>query len=294
MRYINTDNFILIIIVIGLVYYFFNLIYLKPRARKKYESEIESFLNGYDYYLRLNTDQKTLFINIIKRFNSNLKYYGKDGLNITPEMKIIIGAGFAKLSMGRDFIRLYTFHTIVIFPHSYKAIEQRVKYLGKTSLQGYISLSWEDILKGNANLHDGVNLVIHELAHALVIEMMQSQPEFVFEYSIVKHIFYCGKKEIEAVKNGKEPVFRKYAYSSPHEFFSIAVEVFFELPEKLIEHYWGTYRDLCVLFKQNPLKNEIGNISWDSILKYPHEPETFNDYTPTDNYIPFCLDYNKL
>lgn len=283
-----------IIFIIAGIAILFNLFYLAPQARKKYESEIESVISGYDYYLRLNSEQKKRFINIIKRFNSDLKYYGKEGLSVTAEMKIIIGAGFAKLSMGRDFKRLYTFHTIVIFPSSYKATEQKVKYLGKTSLQGYISLSWEDILKGESNLHDGINLVIHELSHALVIEMMQSQPEFVFEYSVVKHIYYNGKKEIEAVENGKEPIFRKYAYSSPHEFFSIAVEVFFELPEKLIENYWGLYRDLCVLFKQNPLKNEIGNISWDSILKYPHEPETFNDYTPTDNYIPFCLDYNKL
>lgn len=283
-----------IIFIIAVIAILFNIFYLAPLARKKYEAEIESVISGYDYYLRLNSEQKKRFINIIKRFNSDLKYYGKEGLSVTAEMKIIIGAGFAKLSMGRDFKRLYTFHTIVIFPSSYKATEQKVKYLGKTSLQGYISLSWEDILKGESNLHDGINLVIHELSHALVIEMMQSQPEFVFEYSIVKHIYYNGKKEIEAVENGKEPIFRKYAYSSPHEFFSIAVEVFFELPEKLIENYWGLYRDLCVLFKQNPLKNEIGNISWDSILKYPHEPETLNDYTPTDNYIPFCLNYNKL
>ncbi len=264
-------------------------IFLKPKSNLVYFNEVSSFLMKYEYFNKLNFEKKEIFVDIIREFNKHIKYYGNDSLVISDEMKIIIGAGFAKLCIGNNIKRLYSFTSIFVYPKAYKNEDRKTKYLGKTSINGFISISWEDILKSEADLHDGVNLAIHEFSHALVVEMMQFQVEFELEYFMVRQIYYTGKKEIEAVENGKEPLFRKYAYSSPHEFFAVVVEIFFELPEKLIKHHWKTYRNLCVLFRQNPMNNEIGKINWRSILDFPHELGIFNSIAQAKKYGPFEL-----
>lgn len=263
--------------------------FIIPKSSLNYYTTVSLILSKYEYFTKLNSEQKQQFAEIIRIFNKHIKYYGNNGLTITKEIKIIIGAGFAKLCLGNDFRRLYSFNSILVFPKAYKNVDRKTKYLGKTSIKGFISISWEDILKSEADLHDGVNLALHEFAHALVVEMMQFQAEFEIEYFMVRQIYYTGKKEIEAVENGKEPIFRKYAYSSPHEFFAVAVEIFFELPEKLIKHHWKTYRNFCVLFRQNPLNNEIGKINLKSILDFPHEPGLFNNIEHTCYYGPFTF-----
>ncbi len=273
------------------IYFLYNFVNSNILSSKKNHYDLVcSVLSRYEYFSKLDNENQLKFAEIIRKFNKRINFKGRDGLTVTEEMKITIAAGFAKLSLGHDFGKLYFFHSILVFPHAYKVEERKIKHLGKTSIEGYISLSWEDILKSEADLHDGVNLALHEFAHALVVEMMQSQAEFEIEYFMVKQIYFTGKKEIEAVQNGKEPVFRKYAYSSPHEFFAVAVEIFFELPEKLIQHHWKTYRNLCVLFRQNPLMNEIGKITWRKVLDYPHEPGIFNNIEDTLRYGPFGFD----
>jgi Mlc titration factor MtfA (ptsG expression regulator) len=273
------------------------IINYRPTINKnsaKHYNNVCFYLSKYEYFDKLNSEQKLEFAEIIRKFINKFIFTGKEGIVVTDEMRITIAAGYAKLNMGYDFGKLYSFSEIFIFPHAYRDTEKQVKHLGKTSINGYISFSWEYILKGEANLHDGVNLALHEFSHALVIEMMQSKIEFKMEYFIVKQIYNSGIKEINAIKNGKEPTFRKYAYTSPNEFFAIAVEVFFELPEKLIQYHWKTYRNLCILLRQNPLKKEIGSISWKSILEYPHEPGLFNNIEHTLYYGPFKLKYDII
>ena len=251
---------------------------------KKYYQKVILYLSRYEYFRNLSEENKKRFSGIIKRFNKRLNYHGRDGVVITEEIRIIIAAGYAKLSLGNDFGNFYKFRSIVVFPRAYRDEEKKSRYLGKTSLEGYISLSWEDILKSEADLHDGINLALHEFSHAIVVEMMSDQINFELEYSVVRHIYFTAKHEIEKFKKGEEMDMRKYAYSSPHEFFSIAVEWFFETPEKLIRSSWITYRNLCVLFRQNPLRNEIGKINWDWILDYPHEERHLRSSIETKTY----------
>jgi hypothetical protein len=283
--------------IIGIIFLLYNSSlshFFSSKPKLYFYNKVYDVLWKYEYFSKLDKEHQIRFSEIIRKFNKRINYKGRDGVVVTEEMKIIIAAGFAKLSLGRDFGNLYVFHTILVFPHAYRVEERKVKHLGKTSIEGYISLSWEDILKSESDLHDGVNLALHEFAHVLVVEMMQSQAQFEVEYFMVRQIYFTGKKEIEAISNGKEPVFRKYAYSSPHEFFAIAVEVFFELPEKLIQNHWKTYRNLCVLFRQNPLFNEVDNVNWKSILEYPHETGNFNKIENTQSYGPFGFDYGIL
>lgn len=255
---------------------------------------ISNVLYKYEYFRKLTNEQRIRFIKTLNSFNRKINYYGEQGLVVTDEMRIIIGAGFAKMSISNNFKKLYFFHSILLFPKAYHDEARRLKHLGKTSPHGYIAFSWEDVLKGEADLHDGVNLAIHEFAHAYVVEMMQAQNHFELEYFLVRQIYMTGTREKEAFERGKLPVLRKYAYSSPHEFFAVSVEIFFELPEKLINNHWKTYRNLCLLFNQNPLANEIGKINWNSILEYPHVQGTFASLKETKSFEFISKENNKI
>lgn len=251
---------------------------------EKYYQDVCLTLSQYEYFKKLSEPDKKKFADIIRKFNKRMFFHGGDGFIVTEEHKLIIAAGYAKLTIGNNFGKLYTFRSIVVFPKAYKDEDKKRIYSGKTSLEGYISLSWEDILKSETNLHDGINLALHEFAHAMVVEMMQDQVSFELEYFMVRHIYFTAKHEIEKFKKGEEMTLRKYAYSSPHEFFATAVELFFETPEKLIEYSWITYRNLCVLFRQNPLCNEIGKINWERVLNSPHSENHLNTSISTKSY----------
>lgn len=257
----------------------------------KYYQKVCFYLLRYEYFRNLSEENKRKFSSIVHKFNKRMYYHGRDGVIITDELKIVIAAGYAKLSMGNNFGNFYTFRSIVIFPKAYRDEEKKVNYLGKTSMDGYIALSWEDILKSEAYPHDGINLALHEFSHAIVIEMMQDQVSFELEYFMVRHIYYTAKREIEKFNSSEIVALRKYAYSSPHEFFSIAIELFFETPEILINYSWITYRNLCVLLRQNPLKNEIGKLNWEWIQNYPHEERASITSINNNTYGPFYF-YN--
>lgn len=284
---------VLVLLIILLVLYNSSFSGISKKSEKHYQ-EVCFILSKYEYFKKLSEPDKKRFADIIRKFNKRMFYHGGDGFVVNEEHKIIIAAGYAKLSIGNDFGKFYSFRSIVVFPKAYRDEAKKRIYSGKTSLEGYISLSWEDILKSEADLHDGINLALHEFAHAIVVEMMQDQVSFELEYFMVRHIYITAKHEIEKFNKGEEMMLKKYAYSSPHEFFSRTVEWFFETPEKLIQYSWITYRNLCVLFRQNPLCNEIGKINWEWVLNYPHAENNLSTIINTKAYGTFDFDPHMI
>jgi Mlc titration factor MtfA (ptsG expression regulator) len=69
--------------------------------------------------------------------------------------------------------------SILVYPHAYVApVRQRrpdgtvlegvQPRLGESWARGAVVLSWDDVVAGAADIHDGHNVVLHEFAHSLI------------------------------------------------------------------------------------------------------------------------------
>lgn len=92
--------------------------------------------------------------------------------------------------------------------------------------------SWEDFLEGNKKPYDKVNLGLHEFAHALRFNGIKGDDtDYFFENYFPKWVS-CATKEFLKLRNNAPSIFRKYGGVNINEFFSVAVETFFESPEE--------------------------------------------------------------
>jgi Mlc titration factor MtfA (ptsG expression regulator) len=147
---------------------------------------------------------------------------------------------------------------------------------------GAVVLSWEDVADSSA---PGYNVVIHEFAHK--IDMADGAPNgcppFLPEFhgSIKprhwQQTFEAAYKHfaawVDALDSRLPPDFDDeipehaarydelfsqlpldpYASKNPAEFFAVASEAFFVLPDPLSEDYPGVYDLLCLYYRQDPL-----------------------------------------
>lgn len=90
--------------------------------------------------------------------------------------------------------------------------------------------SWEDFLEGNRNPYDKINLGLHEFAHALRFNGIKGDDtDYFFENYFPKWVS-CAAKEFVKLRTNAPSIFRKYGGVNINEFFSVAVETFFESP----------------------------------------------------------------
>ena len=138
-----------------------SLIYvdLKPRYKK--------ILADYvDYYRNLDDRHRHIFEQRVARFMGMKEFIARGkGMDVTPEMRVLISAVAIQLTFGLPRVYLTHFHRILIYPDSYySTISQRYHH-GEVNYRGLIILSWKKFLEGWINRDDGTNLGLHEMAH---------------------------------------------------------------------------------------------------------------------------------
>lgn len=147
------------------------------------------------------------------------------------------------------------FHKIIIYPDKYYSPITGNYHKGETNpAAGYIVLSWNSLNSGFANNSDGINLLMHELAHALWLEnKLFKYRTFDFE-ALEAYEVMAAVTTAEMQSAGQEHFFRKYALANEEEFFAVAVENFFERPVQFKATLPDLYTALVDLFKQDPIK----------------------------------------
>jgi len=227
----------------------------------KYDSVLRTV---HSYYNGLNFSEKRRFVERIIVFMREKKFESKEGINITPEMKILISSSAIQLTFGLEEYYFNHFHTILVYPQSFHVPGMNQALKGGTTPNGYVAFSWRDFEMGYQIHNDGYNLGLHEMAHALKIDVTKSaefDQRFAFYYDKWESI---GLKEFKKIKRANEPSFlRDYAGENLHEFFAVCVEHFFEKPAEFQRHLPDIYNHLCVLLNQNPIHKFSGTLEDD-------------------------------
>ena len=128
-----------------------------------------------------------------------------------------------------------------------------VPYIGHVAPNG-IYISWKHFVQGFADYSDGVNVAIHEMAHALHHEnfMNETGIDWDFRHDFDKLPAIFGPLMAKAVIE-KESFLRGYAFTNFHEFWAVSVEYFFEDPQYLKDNLPQLYSILCNTLEQDPL-----------------------------------------
>ncbi|MCW3071140.1 MAG: hypothetical protein JWO44_1030 [Bacteroidetes bacterium] len=181
------------------------------------------------------------------------KYFvGREGLVITDEIRVLISAAAVQLTFGLKDYTISHLHTINVFPKVFYSRLFETSFKGLTTQGGVLSISWDDFREGYASGTDKLNLGLHELAHALNIDMDEEgsyDDHFSWHFEKWKA---AASYELQRLKEGSITFLRKYASTNIHEFFAVCIEHFFEAPSQFRLALPVLYGHTALMLNQDP------------------------------------------
>ena len=219
---------------------------------------------------RLTDEQQQRLRKMIRLFIRDVDFEGAGGLRITDEIRVTIAANacLMVLGNGRLFRRL---RSIIIYPTMYRPVAHDHTgnlmvsdnyQLGESWGDGYVVLAWDAVVEGARDPDNGNNVVIHEFAHQLDQEDVDTDGNPIgdegwddgyatgsyWAEQLLRDFGHLRAK----LEQGEDPVLDEYGAESPVEFFAVATETFFEKGRELKQHYPELYKTLQEFYQLDP------------------------------------------
>jgi len=240
IRYVNPD----------LWYFYFGKITNKPLN----PSQVRILKNYFPFYNLLPTKSKKIFEHKTAYFLQSKVFVPRRMKEVTIEMKLLISACAVQLTFGLPKVYMLHFKYIIVYPDAYYSNITKKYHKGEVNPRHKaIVLSWKAFVEGYIE-KEGLNLGLHEMAHALHLENRIRNREYDFlPADALKKWDQMAENEINLIKEGSASFFRGYGATDHWEFFAVAAENFFERPHQFEKHSPNLYYTLCELLRQNPI-----------------------------------------
>lgn len=210
----------------------------------------EKLSNRFPFYKNFPIEVRRFYnYRLGKLINSFEFTAGVPELEFTPADKAVILAHANRMTLGFKEYRYNSCTVLEIHEDAYYSAQLKQWHRGDTGLDGTIRLSIKYLNEGDSNTHDGVNLAIHEYAHAIMMELFTGEERFGFYERFMDYKHQAIQDVDEIIEKG---LLRDYAYSNDPEFFAVSTEVFFETPEIFKNNVPDFYNVLCKLYNQQP------------------------------------------
>ena len=222
---------------------------IPPETANVYAALISRVLPYFD---KLNDANKQRFLKRVYNFRKAKSFYFK-GLNRSEEVAILVSAAAVQVSFGLKNYSLSFFKDVYILSDAYQAINAKELYIGHVSPTG-IYISWKHFVQGFYDYNDGMNVALHEMAHALHHEnfIQETGIDWDFRQDFDKLPSVYGPLMTQAIVE-RRSYLRGYAFTNFHEFWAVSVEYFFENPQGLKDNLPQLYAILCDTLNQDPL-----------------------------------------
>jgi len=220
------------------------------------------------YYSCLPPASQAELDGLIQVFLAEKSFEGAGGLVMTDEVRVTVAAQACILLLGREPHFYPSLDVIVVYPHAYVSRFSRRNpdgtvsdgprvLLGESWKQGVLILSWDDVVGGARDIHDGHNVVFHEFAHQLDAEtgVADGAPPLERNSMYVAWARALGAEYKELVRDLQRhvPTFLDpYGATNPAEFFAVATEFFFEKPRAMRAEHPELYEQLKTFYHQDP------------------------------------------
>jgi MtfA peptidase len=210
--------------------------------------------NGF--YQRLPAKSKNRFEQKVYQFIRTKQFIPRNISEVTDEMKALIASAAVQLTFGLQKVSLKHFNKIFVYPDNYYSLINKQYHKGEVNPRlKAIVVSWRAFVEGYANHRDGINLGLHEMAHALKLEnIIQNGEHHFFDLDEYKKWLTLAKEEIAKIRRGEDSLFRDYASVDEDEFFATGMELYFELPHKLFEYNPELYKTISNLLHQDTIQ----------------------------------------
>ena len=196
-------------------------------------------------------------------------FIGCAGLVVTHEMRVLVAVQAALLLLHRRAGNFANLRQVLIYPGAFVvdrvtadgaglAHDTRRVLSGESWQQGQVILSWDDVLAGAADPHDGQNVVIHEFAHQLDQETgaANGAPGGLGQARRARWARVLGHEYAllqQRLARGETGLIGAYAATDPAEFFAVLSELFFERPAELAAAHASLYAELALYYRADPL-----------------------------------------
>ncbi len=222
----------------------------------------------FKYYNRLGLGEqrKFLFRTWLFQHAKNFHYIE---VQETAEMPILVSAAAIQLTFGLEKFKLNYFDDIFILRDDYHYGFYSRPFMGHVDQTG-IYLSWDNFMKGIAGETPNCNVGLHEMGHALAYVNFVTQTEedkhFKTEFPNFSKVARPIFTSMQQSEGAKRNILGDYAATNYHEFWAVAVEVFFESPVQLRHELPALYEAMATLLNQDPLSFVAGNTT---IMRHP-------------------------
>ena len=246
-----------LILTLGIGWYFSDNSARNKRVRtyqKALQQNKEILSKHFSFYRSLPRKSKLIFVRRVERFIQLTQFVPRDMSHVSDEMKVLIAASAVQITFGYEDVLLDHFSKIIVYPDQFFSSTSQRYHKGEVNPKfGTIVLSWKHFVEGYTYA-EGVNLGLHEMAHALQLENVILNQEYGFmSQKDIADWEKLAESEIEKIKSPDESFFRDYGGTNQHEFFAVAVENFFERPKAFESYHSTLYYSLCRLLRQNPI-----------------------------------------
>ena len=197
------------------------------------------------------------------------KYWeGCGGLELTERMQVVIAAQAAVLLLNCDSTDYFhNVRTFLVYPEAYVQTQERVgsdglvhsgsANLGEAWYNGPVVLSWKDSLEASHGFGRGLNVVFHELAHAVDMltgttngtPLLRDRDDYASWHQTMSRTFATLK---ETYARGGRDVIRPYGITNVAEFFAVTTECFFDAPIPFKRAHPAVYEHYCRFWGQDP------------------------------------------
>jgi Mlc titration factor MtfA (ptsG expression regulator) len=205
-------------------------------------------------YIKLNHTQKREFHWRVYFFLHTtdfiIKFKGP-----SDKIKITISFAAAQISWRLPIQCFTMYEKVIVYEDDYFSQINQTYHKGEVNPGlGIIVFSWKSILIGLSRSDDGLNILVHEFAHALRLEhLMKHQNYVIFDEEDFERVNEISKAELENMRSSENHFLRRYAATNIDEFFAVASESFFERPLEMKHHVPEIYKAFAGLYKQNTL-----------------------------------------
>lgn len=220
------------------------------------------------YYRMLPPEDQRELQGLVQVFLAEKQFEGCGGLEITDEIRLSIAAQACILLLHRDTDLYPMLQSILVYPSAYVApathyqadgtvTEEAQARLGESWARGAVVLSWDDVKRGAADVHDGHNVVFHEFAHQLDEESGAAEgapvlPRRSMYMAWARVLGHEYERLIHDIDHHKQTLLDRYGATNPAEFFAVVTESFFEKPLELKAHHPDLYEQLQLFYHQDP------------------------------------------
>jgi hypothetical protein len=210
----------------------------------------------FHYYKVLSPENQRKFEQKLCHFIYRKQFIPRGMKEIPLEMVVFIAAVAVQLTFGLPSVYLQHFNKILIYPDDYYSRITKRYHKGEVNPAfGIIVLSWTHFMEGFIDHKNAINLGLHEMAHALRLENIIRNEEYAFfDAELMLRMDEWCHRVCTDEQTLSATFFRPYACTNTHEFFSVAVENFFEKSVQFRTEMPELYTIMTRLLNQDPIQ----------------------------------------